>query len=183
MSAFKRRIDTEQEALTPAVPQLRIHREPLPGEDVPGESLPEDGVPGADVPGEPDAPSRLQTTSNRFGLKRGDQVFIAAFVVVALGLMLAYWLRLGGFGLQPVEIERQQERNASFVVDINEATWVEWAQLDGIGPALARRIVDDRNENGPFESVDDIERVPGIGPKRLAQLRPWLSMGVPRYDD
>ncbi len=62
-----------------------------------------------------------------------------------------------------------------FKVALNSATWVEWAQLDGIGEKLARRIVADREEHGAFRSTDDLLRVKGIGPKTLEKLRPYLT--------
>lgn len=110
----------------------------------------------------------------RFGLNRGDQLFAAFFIVVALILMTANWLRMSGWGMRPVEIQQLEPREQVLQVDVNRATWVEWSQLEGIGPALAHRIVEDRERNGPFHSVDDVQRVPGIGPKRIEQLRPWL---------
>ena len=68
-------------------------------------------------------------------------------------------------------------RQLDFRIDVNSATWVEWGQLDGIGDTMARRIVADREENGPFRSIDELRRVKGIGPKTLERLRPWLSIG------
>ena len=55
--------------------------------------------------------------------------------------------------------------------DINRATEAEWDELPGIGPAKARAIVEDRERNGPFRSIDDLARVKGIGPKLLERIR------------
>ncbi len=52
-------------------------------------------------------------------------------------------------------------------VRLNEASIDELTRLPGIGPALARRIVAAR----PFATLDELLRVPGIGPKTLAALR------------
>ena len=49
-------------------------------------------------------------------------------------------------------------------IDINRATLDDLISLPGIGPALAQRIIDYRSEHGPFQSVDELERVSGIGP-------------------
>jgi len=57
-------------------------------------------------------------------------------------------------------------------VDVNRATVAELASLDGIGPKLGARIVAAR----PFVTVDDIGKVRGIGPRRLARLRPRLFL-------
>jgi competence protein ComEA len=65
-----------------------------------------------------------------------------------------------------------------FRVEMNSATWIEWSQLDGIGGTLARRIVADRESRGPFQSIDEITRVKGIGPKTLEKLRPHLYLAA-----
>lgn len=62
-----------------------------------------------------------------------------------------------------------------FQLNVNEATWIEWAQLDGIGPTLAKRIVADRKERGPFQSVEDLRRVKGIGAKTIDKMRSHLT--------
>lgn len=49
------------------------------------------------------------------------------------------------------------------LVDINTATAEELETLPGIGPTLAQRIVDYRTQNGPFETIEDIMNVSGIG--------------------
>jgi competence protein ComEA len=46
----------------------------------------------------------------------------------------------------------------------------EWESLPGIGPALALCIIHDRQENGDYRSFRDLERVPGIGKKKIKQL-------------
>jgi competence protein ComEA len=61
-----------------------------------------------------------------------------------------------------------------FVVDVNSAKWPELAQIPGIGETLARRIVETRERNGPFHGVDDLDRVPGVGPKTLERMKPYL---------
>jgi competence protein ComEA len=55
-------------------------------------------------------------------------------------------------------------------VDVNHADADALATLPGIGPSLARRIVDDRAAHGAFASVDDLDRVSGIGPSTIARL-------------
>ena len=60
-------------------------------------------------------------------------------------------------------------------VDLNRATAKELEALPGIGPSLARAIVEDRRENGPFRGVRDLERVSGIGPATARKLAPLVS--------
>ena len=56
-------------------------------------------------------------------------------------------------------------------VDINTAGPDELQRLKGVGPALAQRIIDYREENGPFQSVEDLLNVKGIGEVTLEKFR------------
>ena len=60
-------------------------------------------------------------------------------------------------------------------ISLSSATVEQLDTLDGVGPATAQRIVAWRAEHGGFRSVDDLGEVPGIGPKRMAALRPHLQ--------
>ena len=62
-------------------------------------------------------------------------------------------------------------------VDINTATVDQLQQLNGVGPALAQRIVADRQANGPFKTVEDLKRVSGIGDKKFASLADSICVG------
>lgn len=57
-------------------------------------------------------------------------------------------------------------------VAINTAAQAELERLPGIGPSLAAKIVADRAAKGPFRSVDELDRVSGIGPATVERLRP-----------
>jgi competence protein ComEA len=61
-------------------------------------------------------------------------------------------------------------------VNLNTATATELDALPGIGPATAAAIVDDRAAHGPFNTVDDLARVRGIGDAKLAQLRDLVAV-------
>jgi competence protein ComEA len=50
-------------------------------------------------------------------------------------------------------------------VNINTATATELTQLKGIGTKYAERIIQYREEHGPFSSAEDMTKVPGIGPR------------------
>lgn len=60
-------------------------------------------------------------------------------------------------------------------ININTANADQLAQLSGVGPAKADAIVQYRNENGPFESVDDLVQVRGIGEATVEKNRHLLS--------
>jgi competence protein ComEA len=103
-----------------------------------------------------------------------DQAAVAALVMAALVTAGLYVLLRGGATGRLIEIERASPQTAQFQIDINQADWPEFTVLPGIGETLARRIVESRQVDGPFADVDQLERVRGIGPKTLEQLRPYL---------
>jgi competence protein ComEA len=57
------------------------------------------------------------------------------------------------------------------VVDLNRADTAELDALPGIGPVLARRIVEYRRQHGPFRRVEELRAVRGVGPRLLERLR------------
>jgi len=61
-------------------------------------------------------------------------------------------------------------------IDLNRATSDELQQLPGVGPAMASRILQYRKENQGFTSVDDLDNVSGIGPKKLEKIRPFATV-------
>jgi competence protein ComEA len=69
------------------------------------------------------------------------------------------------------------ESAATQIIDINTAGESALAELPGIGPTLAERIVEFRTLNGPFASVDGLADVAGITPQRLDALAPLLTAG------
>ena len=65
--------------------------------------------------------------------------------------------------------------NGSALVNLNSATAQQLDDLPGVGPATAAAIIGHRERNGPFQSVDDLLAVPGIGPTKLARLRDLVA--------
>jgi competence protein ComEA len=61
-------------------------------------------------------------------------------------------------------------------ININTAGVEELDQLTGIGPALARRIVEDRRRRGPFQRPEHLIRVSGIGPKTMEKILPQITI-------
>lgn len=64
-------------------------------------------------------------------------------------------------------------------ININTATSQELQQVPGIGPVTADKILKLRKIHGPFKSVNELRAIKGIGPKRLAKMKPFLTVGPP----
>ncbi len=63
-------------------------------------------------------------------------------------------------------------------VDVNRADESELDRLPGIGPVLARRIVEHRRRNGPFRRVEELRAVRGIGPTLFSRIAPRIVAGA-----
>lgn len=76
--------------------------------------------------------------------------------------------------------EEQERRSRPLAegetLDPNVAGAEELDRLPGIGASKALRIVREREENGPYASVDDLARVSGLGPKSVERLKPYLRV-------
>lgn len=66
---------------------------------------------------------------------------------------------------------------ADAIVNINTASKQLLDALPGIGEVIAQRIIDYREENGPFESIEELLNVSGIGEKKLEELREFVTVG------
>jgi competence protein ComEA len=90
-------------------------------------------------------------------MKSGDIVEVAARdkknVDITIGKMKAKERMLLGIPLHPDQMDM-----------------ADWDSLPGIGPGLARNIMDDRHKNGDFGSIESLQRVPGIGEKKLKEI-------------
>ncbi|NMO22891.1 helix-hairpin-helix domain-containing protein [Pyxidicoccus fallax] len=63
-------------------------------------------------------------------------------------------------------------------LDLNTATAEELALLPGVGPSLARRLVEVREDSGGFTSWDDVDAVPGVGSAKLQTLQAATVLGA-----
>lgn len=107
-------------------------------------------------------------------LKRVDQAPVAAVTATALVCMAVWWVARGGHRDGLVNVERAEPLEYAFRVNANTAAWPELAQLPEVGEILARRVVEHREQNGPFVVAEDLLAVSGIGEKKLARFRVFL---------
>ena len=101
-----------------------------------------DSAPGAD----------LSTINLARMLNDGEQIYVDSTVVNSSG-------------------QRVSKKVASGPININRATLRQLDALDGIGPVIAGRIIEYRKKNGSFLTVDDLQKVSGIGAAKFAQIK------------
>jgi len=80
---------------------------------------------------------------------------------------------------QPLSRSKRQTPSASrqtitALLNINTASAGQLERLPGIGPATAKKIIEERNRS-PFHHVDELVRVRGIGPAKLERMRPYVT--------
>jgi comEA protein len=64
------------------------------------------------------------------------------------------------------------------LIDLNVATAQELQELPGVGPQMAKAIVDFRERSGPFRRVEDLLAIKGITKQRLEKIRPYVKLST-----
>ena len=99
------------------------------------------------------------------------------FLCVLLVLFFHDRAELETVGIETVTTVPQEEIVPDMTpLDLNTADVEELAELPGIGGELARRVVEYREENGPFKEPEDIMKVSGIGEGKFADLEEWITV-------
>jgi len=111
----------------------------------------------------------LQTVSRLIGIKTESRQNKKGGLMRKLLLAFIMWFAISGAALA--------------AVNINTATKDELVTLKGVGEKRAQAIIDYRTKNGPFKTVDDLEKVPGIGPGLMKQIKSQISVSGPTTVD
>jgi competence protein ComEA len=107
----------------------------------------------------------------------------AAVLLLLLALTLLAWhaWMAQSWSCRPTTLEAGALDSPSF--DLNQADHAQLLQLPGIGDDLARHIETYRREHHGFRTVDELQHVKGIGPKRLEKMRPFVYVEAPPSDE
>ncbi len=92
---------------------------------------------------------------------------------VAIIFCLAIFLGLTGMQAGAAD-------KAAAKIDINKATVAELTALSGIGDAIAARIIEYREANGPFKAPEDLMKVKGIGEKKFEKIKDLIVAVQPK---
>lgn len=87
-----------------------------------------------------------------------------------------HWVGCRGDPGPPRELSGRERVLLRLPLDPNHASAEDLAAVPGFSPGLAAEIVADRDRRGPFERVEALERVRGIGPARLRRASPFLAV-------
>ncbi|MBI3048315.1 MAG: helix-hairpin-helix domain-containing protein [Acidobacteria bacterium] len=104
------------------------------------------------------------------------RMMIAALLVLALGATAA--AAQEGSRLPAPRTTPE----ATVPVNVNTATMAQLETLPGVGPALAQRIVDYRQQNGGFKKIEELMNVRGIGEASFLKLKALITVTPPRTD-
>ena len=91
---------------------------------------------------------------------------------VLIVLAIAVPLAIGGVKLYQKYGKESAPGEGGLVVNINTATEAELEKIPGVGPSLAHEIIRGR----PYEKIEDLERVRGIGQYTLNSMRPYVKV-------
>ena len=112
--------------------------------------------------------------------ERGALAALGAFALAGLGVVAWQQRRpplvVSGTPAPAEAAQWDQALEHARRLDVNTADVAELERLPQVGPALARRIVEDRQARGPFRSAEDLARVRGIGPKTLVALQDYIAV-------
>ena len=114
---------------------------------------------------------------NPFRMTRSE-----AACVFALSLLLLAGLYVGEVQTwrrdrAPDVVRQRGLPKYSYKINLNSAGWAELSLLPGVGQVTAKRIVEYREKNGPFNSVDDLVRVKGLSRARVARAAKCVTLG------
>jgi competence ComEA-like helix-hairpin-helix protein len=115
----------------------------------------------------------FEPTGDGVLIDRPDILRAVAFVLVLINLVtiVGYW-RL--YKRPKADIPPGPQL---FKTDVNSAPASELSLLPGVGYELANRIVESRQTDGPYQAIEDLRRVRGIGPKTIRQIEPMVVLG------
>ena len=97
----------------------------------------------------------------------------ALLAVLAMALLAWRGYGMSRWSLRPAPIAREEWISP---IDLNEARRADLRTIPGVGEKLADRIVEHREANGPFTSLDELRQVSGVGPATLTRLRAHLRV-------
>ncbi len=116
-----------------------------------------------------------------FSLSNRELLVLLAAVGLVLGATGIVWAVDAIWGSPGLSVENAEEEGlVPTRLNVNTARLYELTMLPGVGEKTAAVILEDRQTNGPFSSLQELTRIRGIGPKTVQRIRPHAMCAPPQ---
>jgi len=104
--------------------------------------------------------------------RQEKSVILVFFSVLMLGLILTYLAKK----IPQVSYIQNLDISSVKKININKSSVVQIEKLPGVGPKLAQKIIDCRNDRGGFKSLDELKSIKGIKDKKFEALKEFVTL-------
>lgn len=110
-------------------------------------------------------------------MQRIEKIVVLSLIILSFAFISARYYIKPYRGSLTIPVASYNKMIDNSIININRATRSRLTKLQGIGPALAERIIDYRSINGPFMEESEIMNIKGIGKKKYSAIKKNITIG------